>query len=357
LKGEEPEIFMLSLFLPALIIIACGLAILSALSFHFFVLQLVWVVVGVLVVAAFWFFDWRALFSARWVVWGVYIGALLLMLAAYLHGPVIRNTRSWLVLGPITLQPVEFMKVALILLYAYYFSRRHLAVARWRYIFTSFFFFVIPAAIAVRLPDVGSAVIFAGIWFGFLLVSGLPLKRIAVAAVVFALAAGFIWFYVLKDYHRARIAGFFSPQTNALGINYSLVQSKIAIGSAGFFGKGYGQGTQAELGFLSEPTEDFIFAAFVEEWGVFGALVLLVAFVALIWAILRVGMVAGENFETFICLGVAIMFGVQFLLNAGSATGLTPVVGVTFPFMSYGGSSMLANSFLLALVNAIRRRS
>jgi rod shape determining protein RodA len=346
---------MLSLFLPVAIIVACGLTILSALAFHSFLLQLLWVLIAVAVVGVFYFFDWRAIFSARWMIWGFYGVTLLLMLIAYLHGPVIRNTRSWLVLGPITIQPVEFMKVALVLLYANYFSRRHIAVARWQHILTSFFLFAIPAAIAVRLPDVGSAVIFGSIWFGFLLLSGLPFRRIAAALVIFALAGGLLWTYVLKDYHRARIVGFFSPQTNALGVNYSLAQSKIAIGSAGWLGKGYGQGTQAELGFLSEPTEDFIFAAFIEEWGVLGALVLIGAFVALIAAILMIGISADENFEKFICLGVAMMFGVQFLLNTGSTTGLTPVVGVTFPFMSYGGSSMLANSFLLALVNAIRR--
>ena len=348
---------MLSLFLPVIIIVACGLTILSALSFHLFLLQLLWVAVAAALVLAFYFFDWRAIFSARWLVWGLYGGALALMLLAYLHGPIIRNTRSWLVLGPITIQPVEFMKVALVLLYASYFSRRHIAVARWQHILTSFFIFAVPAAIAVRLPDVGSAVIFGSIWFGFLLLSGLPFRRIAVAVVVFALAGGLFWTYALKDYHRARIVGFFSPQTNALGVNYSLAQSKIAIGSAGWLGKGYGQGTQAELGFLSEPTEDFIFAAWTEEWGTVGAFVVIGAFIALIMAIVWIGIGAEENFEKFICLGVAIMFGVQFLLNTGSTTGLTPVVGVTFPFMSYGGSSMLANSFLLALVNAIRRRS
>ena len=346
---------MLSLFLPLFIIIAAGLLTLSALSLHFFILQVMWVLVGAALVAVFYFLDWRAIFSARWLVWCLYGGALLLMLAAYFSGHVIRNTRSWLILGPISLQPVEFMKIALILVYASYFSRRHLGVARWQYILSSFAVFVVPAAIAVKYPDLGSAVIFGAIWFGFLLLSGLPLRRIAVAAIIFLLAGGFIWTFVLKSYHRARIVGFFSPQTDALGINYSLAQSKIAIGSAGWFGTGYGQGTQAQLGFLSEPTEDFIFASFTEEWGMVGALVLVAAFVALVFAILSIGISAEDNFERFICLGVAMMFGVQFLLNAGSATGLTPVVGVTFPFMSYGGSSMFANAFLIAIVNAIRR--
>jgi rod shape determining protein RodA len=249
------------------------------------------------------------------------------------------------------------MKVALIFLYAHYFSRRHFSIARWQNILASFLFFVIPAAIAVRLPDLGSAVIFFAIWFGFLLLSGLPLRRVLIALLVFALAAGFVWTYVLKDYHRARIEGFLYPQQNTLGINYSTTQSKIAIGSAGLFGEGYGQGTQAQLGFLSEPTEDFIFAALIEEWGILGGLIVLIAFAFLIYEILKIGSLADENFEKFICLGTAMMLGVQFLLNAGSTTGLLPVVGVTFPFLSYGGSSMVADFFLVAVVNSIRKRS
>jgi rod shape determining protein RodA len=162
---------------------------------------------------------------------------------------------------------------------------------------------------------------------------------------------------VLKPYHRARIVGFLYPDQNALGINYSAIQSKIAIGSAGFLGQGYGQGTQAQLGFLSEPSEDFIFAAFIEEWGVAGGIVIVAAFLFLIFQILRIGLLADENFEKFICLGAAIMLGVQFLLNTGSTTGLMPVIGVTFPFFSYGGSSMLANFFTISLVNSIRKRS
>ncbi|HEX4104221.1 MAG TPA: FtsW/RodA/SpoVE family cell cycle protein [Candidatus Paceibacterota bacterium] len=348
---------MLALFIPLGILVAAGLITLSALSFHFFALQFLWVAIGVGLVIIFLYVDWRSIFNSRWITWALYAFALLLMLFAYLAGPVIRNARSWIVLGPFSVQPVEVMKVALIFLFAHYFSRRHLAVARWQNILTTFALFVIPAAIAVRLPDLGSALIFFSIWFGFLLLSGLPLRRVLVTLVIFALAAGFIWTYVLKDYHRARILGYLDPQSGALSINYSATQARIAIGSAGFLGKGYGQGTQTQLGFLSEPTEDFIFAALIEEWGVLGGIVVVAAFFFLIFQILRIGALADENFEKFICLGAAMMFGVQFLLNAGSATGLTPVVGVTFPFVSYGGTSMFADFFLVAVINSIRKRS
>jgi len=348
---------MLALFIPLGVLILSGLVVLSAVGTHFFYLQLIWVALGTGLVVLFLYVDWRAVFASRWITWGIYGLALALLLFVYLAGPVIRNTRSWIVLGPFSFQPVELMKVALIFLYAHYFSRRHLSIARWQNILASFVLFVIPAAIAVRLPDLGSAVIFFSIWFGFLLLSGLPLRRVLVTLLVFALAGGLIWTYVLKDYHRARIVGFLYPQANTLGINYSSTQAKIAIGSAGFFGKGYGQGTQAQLGFLSEPTEDFIFAALIEEWGILGGLIVLVAFCMLIYQILKIGALADENFEKFICLGVAMMFGVQFLLNAGSTTAILPVVGVTFPFVSYGGSSMIADFFLVAIVNSIRKRS
>ena len=346
---------MLSLFLPVGIIMLAGLLVLAAFSIHLFYLQLAWIAVGAVIIAIFFFVDWRSVFNFRWIIWGGYAVSLLLIFLVSVAGPVIRNARSWFVLGPFTIQPVEFMKVALIFLYASYFARRHLAVARWQNIIMSFLFFVVPAAIAVRLPDLGSSVIFFGIWFGFLLLSGLPLRRIVAAAIIFLLAGIFIWTFVFRDYHRARIVGFFFPQNNALTVNYSVTQSKIAIGSAGFWGKGFGQGTQTELGFLSEPSEDFIFAAFIEEWGIFGGLIVLAAFAFLIWKILAIGVVAEENFGKFICLGTAMMFGVQFFLNAGSTTGVLPVIGVTFPFLSYGGTSMLVDCFLLAVVNAIRR--
>ena len=348
---------MLALFLPVGILIAIGLLVLSALSFHFFVLQMIWMTIGAALVVVSLIIDVRSIFNSRWLVWGLYGLALALMLLALLTAPVIRNTRSWLVVGPISVQPVELMKVALILLYANYFSRRHLAIARWKNIFTSFFFFILPAAISVKFPDLGSALIFFSIWFGFLLLLGLPWRRTVVAMTAILLTAGLIWTYALKPYHRQRILGFLYPEQNALGINYSVSQSKIAIGSAGLWGKGYGQGMQTQLGFLSEPSEDFIFAAIIEEWGMVGGFVVVAAFLFLIFQILKIGSLADENFEKFVCLGAAMMFGVQFLLNTGSTTGLTPVVGVTFPFLSYGGSSMVANFLVLSIVNSIRKTS
>ncbi len=347
---------MLSLFIPVGILIAAGLLALSAISIHLFWLQLVWVAAGIGIIVLFYFTDWRVILNYRWIIGGLYALTVILLVFVYVHGPVIRNIRSWLVLGPLSFQPVELAKVALILLFASYFSRRHLAIARWQNILTSFTFFVVPAVLTMLEPELGSALVLFGIWFGFLLLSGLPPRRVLVALVVFVVMGFLVWSFVLKDFHRARIAGFFYPESNSLGVNYSAIQSKIAIGSAGFWGKGYAQGTQTQLGFLTEPQSDFVFAAFIEEWGSFGGFAVVLAFLFLLYGILKIGAGADRNFERFICLGTAVVFGTQFFLNAGSELGLIPVIGITFPFLSYGGSSLLTSFFLLSVVNAIGRK-
>lgn len=347
---------MLSLFIPAAILIAASLVALSSISIHLFWLQLIWVAVGIGLVVLFYFVDWRFILNYRWIIGGLYALAVLLLLFVYIKGPVIRNIKSWLVLGPLNFQPVELAKIALILLFASYFSRRHLAIARWRNILTSFVFFAVPAALTAIEPELGSALVLFGVWFGFLLLSGLPPRRVLAMFLILLVAGVFVWSFVLKDFHRARVIGFVYPEKNYLGVNYSSIQSKIAVGSAGFLGKGYGQGTQTQLGFLTEPQSDFIFAAFTEEWGGLGGFAVVAAFLGLIYGILKIGTKAERNFEKFICLGTAAAFGMQFFLNVGSELGLIPVIGITFPFLSYGGSSLLASFFLLAVVNAIGRK-
>ena len=347
---------MISLLLPIGILVSAGLITLLSISPHLFFLQLLWAIIGMaIMVSPFFFFDWRIIVNFRWLIGGLYALSVLLLTAALTIGPVIRNARSWLVLGPLSFQPVELAKIALILFYASYFSRRHLAIARWKTLITSFVLFVVPAVLVALQPNLGSALILFGIWFGFLLTSGLPLRRLAVVLLAFAIAGVFMWSYFLRPYQRARIVGILYPETNALGINYSTAQSKIAIGSAGFWGKGYGQGPETQLGFLPVPESDFILAALIEQWGIFGALIVIGSFLFLIFQILKIGAAAEGNFEKFICLGTVIVFGIQFIVNGGSELGFLPVIGVPFPFLSYGGSSLVSNFFLMALVAGIKK--
>ena len=345
---------VITLLLPVFILTATGLTVLSAISTHLFLLQLSWILAGGLILfVAFWF-DWRPLLASPWFVASLYFLVVILLVYVYAAGPVIRNVRGWLQLGPITLQPVELAKVALILLFAQYFSRRHLKIAQFRVIFVSLSLFAAPFLLTALQPDLGNALILFAIWFGILIASGLPRRKIALAIVALSIVAALGWVYGLKTYQRERITAVFYPEKNALGINYSVIQSKIAIGSAGFWGKGYGQGSQTQLGYLTEPVSDFIFAALIEEWGVPGLIIILGAFSALIVRIAYIGSVADRNFDKLLCIGAIIVFSTQFLLNTGSATGLLPVVGVTFPFVSYGGSSMVANFLILSLVASVK---
>ena len=194
------------------------------------------------------------------------------------------------------------------------------------------------------------------VWFGFVLVSGIRLQHLVAALTLFAVVGALGWAVFLEPYQKNRIVGVFFPDQDVLGVNYNVIQAKIAIGSAGFLGKGFGQGTQVQLGFLPEAHTDFIFSAVTEEWGLIAGFLLIGAFLAMIVRIVAIGLEERSNFGQFICLGTAIFFIANFIFNTGSNVGLLPVIGVPFPFLSYGGSHILAEFILLGMVQSIKLR-
>ena len=341
----------------ALFLAACSLLILHSISKELFWQQLIWFGVGILMVAFFVRVDWRPLMNCRWAILGIYLFSVLLLIITYIVAPTIRSTRSWIVIGPVQFQTSEIAKLALILVLACFFARRHIGIARVRTLFKSFIYFLIPAALIFIQPDLGSAIIIFCIWFGFLLVSGMRWRHLLTGLLILILAVIFSWNFVLKDYQKDRVTAFINPSYDPLGVNYSVIQSKIAIGSAGFFGKGYGQGTQVQLGFLPAAGTDFIFSAFTEEWGLLGGMLIIGAFVFMLIRIIRAGLLSHDNFSKLISLGATIMFLAQFVINMGSALGMLPVIGVTFPFFSYGGSSILANAMLIGIIQSTIARS
>lgn len=349
--------FLPGLLVPTLLLATASLVTLSSLALALFWHQLLWYILGFGLFFLLYFLDWRPLVNHRSVGWTIYAFMMLLLVATFLFAPTIRATRSWLVLGPFQIQPAELAKGALIIVFAQYFARRHIGIAKLQHLIVPFFYFLLPAGLILLQPDMGSTLILFGIWFGFLLVSGLPLRRLLMLGVLFAIGGAILWGFFLKGYQRDRLIGFFVPERDPLGVNYNVIQSKIAIGSAGLLGKGYGQGSQVQLGFLPEAKTDFIFSAFIEEWGIVSGALLVGVFLFLIYHILRTGMEAERNFEKFICLGTAITLAVHFIINAGEAVGLMPVIGVTFPFLSYGGSNLLLNFLLLGIINSIAVRS
>jgi len=333
-----------------------SLVVLRSIAPQLFMVQLLWIVIGLLAIIFFIFFDPRVIVNSSRILWGFYAfvsGLLLLSLAS----PVVRETQAWIRLGAFSFQPVELMKISLILLYAYYFSRRHIKIKSWSTILISFLLIVIPIGVVALQPDLGSALILGSIWFGFLLLSGLPWQRLIIMIILFLFGLVLMWNFVLKTYHKERIMNVFYPEQHALTFNYNVIQSKIAIGSAGWWGKGFGQGSQVQAGFLPEAETDFIFAALVEEWGwIIGALVVS-AFLWLMLEILKIGLSVDQNIERFICLGTVLMLLVQFFLNIGSVLGISPVIGVPFPLLSYGGSSLVTSLLLLGIIYGISLRS
>lgn len=333
-------------------LLAASLLMLSSISVDLFYQQIGWIVFAVIIIFILVYLDWRALIAYRWIIAAIYLSSILLLILTYFFAPPIRNARSWLVLGPAQFQVSEFVKLAMIILFAYFFSRRHIGIGRLATIFRPFLYFAIPAFFVFLQPDMGTVIVLFSIFIGFLIVSGLRLKHILIGFLLLAVAVAFSWTAVLQDYQRERVIGLFQPDYDPLGINYSTIQSKIAIGSGGFLGKGYNQGTQVQLGFLPEAGTDYIFSSFAEEWGILGGLFIIIVFFLIIARIMRIGLLATNNFYRFFCLGAVIMFLSQFTINMGSALGLLPVIGITFPFFSYGGSSILINAMIIGIIQS-----
>ncbi len=335
---------------------AAGLLVLASSGPDLFAKQAVFFAVGFAFMLAAPLFDFRHLVNYRWLILSILALSVILLLSVHFFGVEVSGSKSWLDFKLFRIQPSEFAKVALITVLSAFFSRRHIAIKRPLTILGSFAYFIIPAALILTEPDLGSTLILFGIWFGFLLVAGLPAKYVAAGVALFALVGAAAWNVGFKDYQKDRILAVFNPEADPLGVNYNVIQSKNAIGSAGFFGKGFKQGEIVQLGFLPAAQTDFAFASFTEEWGILGGTLVIIAFAFLMWRVSAIGSASEDNFSKFICLGTMIFLGLQFAVNMGSVVGFTPVIGVAFPFLSAGGSNLIASMFLLGIVQNIASR-
>lgn len=338
------------------VLIASGLLVLAASNQELFIRQLIWLTGAAALILGLPLLNLRAIFSYRWIIFGIYFFVLLLLVVTFFVAPTIHGTKSWIVIGPFQIQASEFMKAALIIFLSSFFATRHVAIARIGVIARSFIYFLIPTVIVLIQPDLGTSLVLLGIWLGYLLISGLPAKYIVTGLLIAVVLGAFAWGFLLADYQKARIGALFTPDADTLGINYSVAQSKIAIGSSGFFGKGFGRGTQVQLGFLPAAQTDFVFAAFVEEWGFLGGTVLISAFVFLVYRLIRIGLRSTNNFLRFIVLGTVTMIFIHFVVNLGSTLGLLPVIGIGLPFVSYGGSNLLTTAALIGIIQSVSEK-
>lgn len=340
-----------------LVFAAASLVSLASSGITFFWRQLIWYILAFVIILGSIRLDWRGLIRQSWFRYGLYWFGIMLLVVANLQSATIRGTKSWIVFGNFQFEPAELVKLALILVLAGFFSRRYIAAWRGKNFFVPLVYALIPATLVALQPDFGSAIVIVGIWGGFLLMSGINKKRLAYIVIVTLLIAGVLWMFFLKPYQKDRLIGFVNPQMDPLGVNYNVIQSKIAIGSAGFWGKGFGAGTQTQLDFLPEPQTDFLFAAFVEEWGLFGGLVVILTFLLIVFRVMSIGVRARNNDSKFIVLGAGLVLVIHFFINIGSNLGLVPVTGINFPFLSYGGSSILTIAILISIIERIKLES
>ncbi len=323
---------------------------------HFFSRQVIWLSISTVVFFAASFVDWRFLRRTRFA-FGAYLVALGLLALVAVLGATVKGAQSWFDLGSFSIQPVEFAKLALIILLAKYFSRRHIEIARLRHLIVSGVYALALFALLLLQPDFGSAVIVFLIWLGMVSLSGISKKHLALIGCSAAILGIVFWLFVFSDYQKARIVTFLHPLADVRGSGYNAFQSMIAVGSGEAFGKGVGYGTQSRLRFLPEYRTDFSFAAFAEEWGFAGSLALIALYGIVVWRILASARTGETNFETLFALGVGVFFVAHFCVNIGMNIGLLPVTGVTLPFLSYGGSHLLMEFLSLGMLVGMRRRA
>lgn len=344
------------LFFSALFISVAGLVTMGSFgeSNVYFTHQIVWIAISISVFFILSFFDYRFLKRTSVVV-TIFLISILLLLALFIVGQVSKGAQSWFDFGSFSFQPADPIKLVIIILLAKYFSKRHIEIANVRHIFLSGAYVFLVFALVFFQPDFGSALIIFLIWFGMILVSGISKKHLLAVFAVGLIAFMVLWSYLLQDYQKKRIVNFIHPLADIRGAGYSAYQSTIAVGSGQIFGKGIGYGTQSKLSFLPEYQTDFIFAAYAEEWGFVGVILLFILFGILLWRVIRSAYYGATNFEILFGCGIAIMFTSHFLINVGMNIGIMPVTGITFPFMSYGGTNLLTCFAGLGILMGMRR--
>lgn len=323
-------------------------------SDYFFTRQIYWISFSVAVFFAFSFIDWRFLRKTGILV-SLFLGINFFLAVLVLVGKATKGAASWFDLGFFSVEPSDPLKIIMILILAKYFSRRHIEIANIRHIILSGIYAFIPALLVFLQPDFGSAIIIFLIWIGMIMVSGVNKKHLTAIFLIATVLLSVSWFFILKPYQKERIITFLDPTRDAKGAGYNAIQSMIAVGSGKVLGKGIGFGSQSRLEFLPEHQTDFIFAAFAEEWGLIGVFFIFLFYGIVIWRILKNASFGRSNFESLFGLGVAIFLSAHFFVNIGMNIGLLPITGTTLPFMSYGGSHMLAIYASLGILMGMRR--
>lgn len=319
-----------------------------------YVKQFYWLCIGLLIAMTISLFDYRKL---EYFATPLYVLNVLLLLAVLVVGKTSMGATRWLNLGFFNLQPSEVMKIMIIVVLARYFSLKDQVLGyNLKELGVPFALLGVPVLLIMKQPDLGTAMLVIFIASVMALFAGIQRRTLISLGIMAAGAAAGGWF-LLRDYQKRRILTFIDPERDPLGSGYHIIQSKIAVGSGGLFGKGFMEGTQSQLSFLPERHTDFAFSVFAEEWGFAGCLILLLLYLLLvIWGI-YVARRASDLFGVYLALGVSAMLFWHIVVNLGMVIGLMPVVGVPLPLFSYGGTSMVTTMIGVGiLLNVSMRR-
>jgi len=348
------------LIVVALLLVGVGLVSLYSSSlgkgdFSNFRKQVIFFGVGFFLMFLLSFLDWRALRDDPYLILIFYLVCLLSLFFLFFFAPEIRGVKSWYKIGSLSVDPIELTKLVLIILLAKYFSTRHIEMYQIKHILLSGIYILFPAVLVFLQPNLGSVLILIALWVGILLLSGIKTRHFLILCFCFLLAFILSWQFLLKDYQRERVINFVAPQlADPLKMGWSQNQAKIAIGSGGIFGKGLGKGSQTQYGFLPESQTDFIFAAIAEETGLIGVSFLFLLFLILIWRILKITISSHTNFPRLFASGFSILLVSQIFINIGMNIGILPIIGVSLPFVSYGGSGLISTFLALGLLQSIK---
>lgn len=343
--------------LSVLVLTALGILIIYSAAFDkgagvskmFYQKQIIWACVGLFVFWILYSWDYRKLLKGAPLLYALSLFFLLLVLFV---GSKKMGAQRWLTLGGFVFQPSEFSKLILILVLTGYLSRFTEYRTTFRYFLGSLILVGIPMLFILKQPDLGTALIYIPILFIMLFVAQVPLKYLIGLAAGGVALAPFMWF-LLKEYQKNRLLVFLDPHRDPLGAGYNLIQSKIAVGSGGWLGKGWLEGTQNQLNFLPERHTDFIFSVIGEEWGFVGGLFILLLYFVLISGALNVADKAQDRAGQLMASGIAAFFIAHVFINIGMTIGIMPITGLPLPFLSYGGTSLITILAAFALLQNI----
>lgn len=285
----------------------------------------------------------------------LYIFGLFLLILVLVIGNNAKGAKSWIIIGGgFNLQPSEIVKLIMIAVLAFVLSKKG-EIETFKELIPVLAMVALPVGLIMLQPDLGTVLVFAGITLGMLFMSGLKMKHLGILFAAGGACLPVFW-HVLKDYQKNRLLTFIDPSLDPLGAGYNIIQSKIAIGSGGIYGKGIFHGTQATLNFLPEPHTDFIFSVIGEEIGFIGALVILLLYFIIVWRGIKIAAEAKDAFGSLMATGVVCLYLCHILLNVGGATGIMPLTGLPLPLMSYGGSSLVTNMAALGILESVHIR-